>query len=95
VQPLLVIGENVGQAAQFVATGAAEAVLVAHSLAISGEVASKLNSAIVPESEYEPIDHGMALLKGATPPARSFDDFVRGPEGRKLLEASGFTVPKN
>ena len=95
VQPLLVIGENVGQAAVFAASGAAEVGLVAHSLSISGELAPKLNSAIVPESEHEPIDHGMALLKGAIPPARSFADFVRGPEGRKLLEASGFTVPKN
>jgi molybdate transport system substrate-binding protein len=94
VQPLLVIGENVGQAAQFVVTGAAEAGLVAQSLAVSGESAQKLDAAVVPESWHEPIDHGMALIKGATPQAQAFADYVRGPEGRKVLESSGFTVPK-
>jgi molybdate transport system substrate-binding protein len=94
VKPLLVVGENVGQAAQFVATGAAEAGLVAQSLAVSGESAPKLDSAVVPESWHEPIDHGMGLIKGATPQAKAFADYVRGPDGRKVLESSGFTVPK-
>ncbi len=39
VQPLLVIGENIGQAATFVSTGAAEVGFIAKSLAISKEIA--------------------------------------------------------
>lgn len=93
VQPLLVIGENVGQAAQFASTGAAEAGLVAQSLAMSAELAPKITSAVVPESWHEPIDHGMALIKGAGPTAKAFADFVRGPKGRAVLESSGFSVP--
>jgi molybdate transport system substrate-binding protein len=93
VQPLLVIGENVSQAAQFASTGAAEAGLVAKSLAISAELAPKIEAVVVPDGWHEPIDHGMALTKSATPAARAFADYVRGPEGRKALEAGGFSVP--
>ena len=95
IQPLLLIGEDVGEAAKFAANGAAQAGLIAYSLSISSELAPKLNSAIVSEGEHHPIDHGMAILKGTTPQARAFADFVYGPEGRKLLEASGFTVSTN
>jgi len=93
LQPLLVIGENVGQAATFVSTGAAEVGLIAQSLAISAELAPKLDSVVVPETTHEPIDHGMTLVKGASPEAKAFADFVRGPQGRAVLETSGFSVP--
>jgi molybdate transport system substrate-binding protein len=93
VQPLLVIGENVGQAAQFVSTGAAEVGLVAQSLAISTDLAPKITSAVVPEAWHEPIDQGMALVKDASSDAKAFADFVRGPNGRAVLETSGFSVP--
>jgi molybdate transport system substrate-binding protein len=93
VQPLLVTGENVGQAAQFASSGAAEAGLIAQSLAISAELAPKITAAVVPESWHEPIDHGMALIKGAGPTARAFSDFVGGPKGREVLQSNGFSVP--
>jgi molybdate transport system substrate-binding protein len=89
----IVLGENVGQAAQFAMTGAAEAGIVAQSLAVSAEMAPKITSAAIPESWHEPIDHGMALIKGAGEPARAFAAYVRGSEGRAVLERSGFSVP--
>ncbi len=46
-----------------------------------------------PASWHEPIDHGMAVIKDASPDAKAFADFVRGPQGREVLEASGFSVP--
>jgi molybdate transport system substrate-binding protein len=92
-QPLLVIGENIGQTATFVSTGAAEIGFIAKSLAISKEIEPKITSAVVPESWHEPIDHGLALIKGASPTAKEFVDYVRGPKGRAVLEASGFAVP--
>ena len=48
VQPLLVIGENIGQTATFVSTGAAEVGFIAKSLAISKEIAPKIDAAVVP-----------------------------------------------
>jgi molybdate transport system substrate-binding protein len=93
VQPLLVIGENIGQTATFVSTGAAEVGFIAKSLAISKEIEPKITSAVVPDSWHEPIDHGLALIKGASPTAKAFVDYARGPTGRAVLEASGFAVP--
>lgn len=93
IEPRLVIGENVGQAAQFASSGAAEAGLIAQSLAISAELAPNITAAVVRESWHEPIDHGMALIKGAGPTARAFSDFVRGPKGREVLQSNGFSVP--
>jgi molybdate transport system substrate-binding protein len=89
----IVLGENVGQAAQFATTGAADAGIVAQSLAVSAEMATKITSAVIPESWHAPIDHGMALIKGASEPARAFAAYVRGSEGRAVLERSGFSVP--
>ena len=93
VQPLLVVGENIGQTATFVSTGAAEVGFIAKSLAISKEIEPKITSAVVTDSWHEPIDHGLALIKGASPTAKAFVDYARGPKGRAVLEASGFAVP--
>lgn len=92
-EPLLVVGENIGQAATFVSTGAADVGFIARSLAISKEIGPKITSAVVPDSWHEPIDHGLALIKGASATAKSFVDYVRGPKGRAVLEDSGFAVP--
>jgi len=89
----IVTGENVGQAAQFITTGAADAGIIALSLAISPEMEPKVKFAVIPESWHEPIDHGMALIKGASAPARAFADYVTGPDGRAVLERGGFSVP--
>ena len=89
----LVLGENVGQAAQFATTGAAEAGIIAHPLAISAEMAPKITAALIPESWHQPIDHGMVVIKGAGEPARAFAEYVKGGEGRAILERNGFSVP--
>jgi molybdate transport system substrate-binding protein len=93
VQPLIVQGDNIGQAAQFITTGAAEAGMIAQSLALSAELGPKLTAAVLPESSHEPIDHGMAVLKGASDAAKAFAVYVRGPEARAVFEHDGFTVP--
>ena len=93
VQPLLVIGQNIGQAATFVSAGAAEVGFIAKSLTISKEIASKIDSAVIPGTWHEPIDHGMAVIKDASPEAKAFVDFVRGPQGSAVLDEAGFSVP--
>ncbi|KWT70235.1 Molybdenum ABC transporter, periplasmic molybdenum-binding protein ModA [Hyphomicrobium sulfonivorans] len=93
--PLIVTGENIGQTATFVSTGAADVGFIARSLAVSKELEPLINSASVNPEWYKPINHGMAVVKGASPDAKAFADFVRGPEGRGVLEANGFSVPKS
>jgi molybdate transport system substrate-binding protein len=93
IAPRLVLGENVGQAAQFATTGAAEAGINANSLAVASDIAPKIDAALIPAAWHQPIDHGMALLQGAGATARAFAAFVRGPEARAILERNGFSVP--
>lgn len=93
VEPRLVLGENVGQAAQFATTGAAEAGIIANSLAVSADIGPKLTAALVPETWHMPINHGMALLNGAGPTARAFAAYMRGEAARAILERNGFSVP--
>ena len=87
------LGENVGQAAQFATTGAAEAGIIAHSLAVSAELKPKITAALIPRRWHKPILHGMALVKGAGKAARDFAAFIKGKEARAILEANGFSEP--
>lgn len=93
ITPRLVLGENVGQAAQFASSGAVQAGIIANSLAIADQLAPKINAALIPQSFHQPIDHGMALIKGAGPVAHAFAAFVRGEQARAILERNGFSVP--
>ncbi|HWK37582.1 MAG TPA: molybdate ABC transporter substrate-binding protein [Hyphomicrobium sp.] len=93
VKPLLVTGENIGQTATFISTGAAEIGFIARSLAVSAELSPGIVSAVVPSSWHQPINHGLAVIKNAQPETKEFVDFVRGPQGREVLEANGFAVP--
>ena len=93
VKPLLVTGENIGQTATFISTGAAEIGFIARSLAVSAELSPGIVSAVVPSSWHQPINHGLAVIKDAPPETKEFVDFVRGPQGREVLEANGFAVP--
>lgn len=92
VQPRLAMGENIGQAAQFVASGAAQAGMMARSLAISPEISGRLQVFGVSKSLYTPIDHGMAVLNGARKEARAFAAFLEGPTVRDILIRGGFSV---
>lgn len=93
-QPLLVQGENIGQAAQYVTTGAAEVGLVAQSLLFAPDVASKVTQTAVNPSLYNPIRQSMALLKSATAPTKAFHDFLKTAEATAVFEKNGFNVPK-
>lgn len=94
VKPLLVQGENVGQAAQFITTGAAEVGLVAESLLVAPDVASKVQQAAVDPSAYKPIKQGASLLKGASDDAKAFYEYLKTDAATAVFEKTGFNVPK-
>lgn len=94
VQPLLVQGENIGQAAQYVTTGAAEVGLVAQSLLFAPDVASKVTQVPVNPTLYNPIRQGMALLKNASASTKAFHAFLKTPEASAVFEKNGFNIPK-
>jgi molybdate transport system substrate-binding protein len=93
VEPQLVLGENVAQAAQFVASGNADGGLIALSLALSPAVAARVDRAVVPADWHAPLVQSMALLPRAGDEARAFFDFLQGPEAQAIFAAQGYDLP--
>ena len=96
VQSKLVTGENVSQAASFVLSGAADAGIVAKSLALSPAATSQVRFVEVPAGDYPPLLQAMAVLKSAKNQqgAAQFASFMRGGDARQILKQFGFEVPE-
>jgi molybdate transport system substrate-binding protein len=97
VKDRLALGENVAQAAQFVQTSAADAGIIALSLALAPAMQSEGRYWEVPREAYPRLEQGGIILQWAhdAQAARSFRDFVLGPGGRSTLERYGFSLPGN
>jgi len=89
VKSKLVLGENISQAAQFVQSGAADAGIIARSLAASEPMAGG-RQWIVPQNLYPRLEQGAVLLKHGDGEARRFYDYLQSPESRKVFEKYGF-----
>jgi len=96
VQPKLVFGENIAQAAQFVQSGAADIGILALSLAIAPKMAEMGSYWEVPLDAYPKLEQGGVILKSAKniEGARAFRDFVLGEQGRAILKHYGFFLPQ-
>jgi molybdate transport system substrate-binding protein len=94
VRPRLVFGENIGQAAQFVQTGAADIGILALSLAQAPALAATGRTYEVPQASYPPLDQGGVILNHAhnRAAALAFRAFLRSPEGVAILRRYGFTA---
>jgi len=90
VRPALVLGENISQAAQFAQSGADEVGIIALSLAQSEPLKQSGRYWIIPQSMHPPLDQAAVLLKGATPAARSFHEWLKSPEVKAILQRYGF-----
>ena len=93
IQPALVLGENVSQAAQFAASGSAEAGIFAYSLAIAPAIARAGTFTLLPESLHEPLRQRMVLTRKAGDAARAFYAHLQQPAARSILRRHGFTLP--
>jgi molybdate transport system substrate-binding protein len=91
-QARLVLGENVAQATQFVASGAAQAGFTALSLAIAPEVAAATRHAPVPAHLHAPLRQRMVLLKTARPQTQQLYLYLQTQAVRKQLLSMGFGV---
>lgn len=96
VKDKLVWGENVSQAAQFVASGAADIGIVALSLAMAPSMQAAGTFWEVPASAHQPIEQGAVVLAGAGNPAaaQAFLDYLKAPEARAIMERYGFVLPR-
>jgi molybdate transport system substrate-binding protein len=86
IQPFLVFGENVSQAAQFATTGAAQAGIIAYALALAPELAARGSYVLLDNALHEPLRQRLVLLRDAGGVARDFRAFVLSPAGRAVLE---------
>ena len=93
VQPKLVFGENISQAAQFVQSGNAQAGIVALSIALSPAMKNGQRWS-VPVDQYAAIEQAAVILKTANDKeaARAFLGFVSSDAGRRTLATYGFAI---
>jgi molybdate transport system substrate-binding protein len=94
VEPKLVLGENISQAAQFVESGNADAGLIPLSL-IKGMRTPGMFVEL-PKDSYPAIEQAAVIRKSAQnrDGADAFLKFLKSDEGRRLLRAYGFAEPQ-
>ena len=91
LQTKIVRGENVGQSYQFIHSGAATLGFVSLSQIIGQGQRSRGAYWLVPQKLYTPIEQQAVLLTD-NKAAREFLVFVRSDAGKKIIEASGYSV---
>lgn len=92
VEGKLVLGENIAQTLQFIQSGAADAGIVAMSLAIAPSVRGQGRYWEIPLDAYPKMEQGGVILKDS-PDAREFRSWLLAPDGRGILKRYGFYLP--
>jgi molybdate transport system substrate-binding protein len=95
VQPKIVLGENISQAAQFVQSGNADVGIIALSLALAPKAKEAGVYAEVPAGSYPPIEQAAVILKASKNKtvARDFLAFLQRPEIVRIMQSFGFEMP--
>jgi molybdate transport system substrate-binding protein len=93
----LVLGENISQTASFVVSGAADAGIVALSLAIAPTMKNKGRYVEIAASEYPPLRQACVILKASQnkEPARRFLQFLQSAATAEAFRHYGFQVPNH
>ncbi len=94
LQPYLVLGENVSQAAQFATSGSAVGGIVALSLVKTPQVESRVNYVMLPDALHQPLRQRMVLMKNAGPVAKDFYRYLQQPAARAVFQRYGFELPQ-
>lgn len=96
VKPRLVMGENVAQAFQFIATGNAEVGFVAYAQIITLPRARAGSACLVDAALYPPIrQHALLLKRGAgNKAAEGFVHYLQGERAIRMLIDAGYAVPR-
>lgn len=95
VQPRLVIGENIAQAAQFVQTGNAQLGIVSLATVRAPKMAGVGRYHLISDAGVAPIEQGAIVTRAGAgqPLAARFVRFLASPSARAILERNGFGVP--
>lgn len=97
VQPQLVFGESIGQASQYILSGACDIGFTAKAAVLAPETAKKGRWVDVSPSLYSPIaqaavitDFGQAMQQEES---RQFLDFLFSPEASQIFKRYGYKLP--
>jgi len=96
IQPHLVTGQSIGQAWQFVASGNAEAGLLAYAQVVATQPLRGKWWKIDPPL-HEPILQQAVALKSTPHPEAAVQllDFLKGPEAHMIMIRFGYLIPEN
>jgi len=93
LQGRVVLGENVGQAAQFALSGSVDAALLPYSLAIDPVLLESGQFQILDMDWYAPIRQRMVLLKNAGRTATALYDFISSETAQQIIRNYGYALP--
>jgi molybdate transport system substrate-binding protein len=95
VKDRLVLGENISQAASFVASGSADVGIVALALALSPNMKDKGRYVEVPATDYPAIQQACVIMRSSKnkDTARQFLKFIQSSSMKAFFQKYGFTVP--
>jgi molybdate transport system substrate-binding protein len=93
LRPKFVLGENISQAFGFVRSGAADAGIIALSLALAPEARGQGRYWEIPVDQYPQIEQGGMIVKDS-PRARAFRAFLSGVQAKGILRQYGFSAPE-
>jgi molybdate transport system substrate-binding protein len=96
VQPKLVFGDNLDQAAHFAYSGATQAGILSLSLARGPTMHQQGRYWLVPAELHPPLAQAGVILSWAKEKeaARQLRDFLRSETGRTMLQRQGYDLPK-
>lgn len=95
VQTRLVMGENIAQTLQFVASTSANAGFVAKSMLLADSSIKSACQWEIPNDLYDPINQKMVVLKQAKgkPAVIAFWKFMQSPEAAVIIRDNGYDLP--
>ncbi|MBK9606293.1 MAG: molybdate ABC transporter substrate-binding protein [Betaproteobacteria bacterium] len=93
IEPRLVLGENVSQAAQFAVSGSAQGGIFALSLARAPAFGNAGSYVLVPQELHQPLKQRMVLTRKAGDVAREFYAYMQQPAARTVFRKYGFALP--
>ncbi|DAB40076.1 MAG TPA: molybdate ABC transporter substrate-binding protein [Sulfurovum sp. UBA12169] len=99
IKSKLVMGENISQTAGFIANGAADAGIIALSLACAPAIANSDHNAyyLIDDRLHDPLTQGYGITKAGSslPLARKFYDFMETKEAIESMKKYGFSASSN
>jgi molybdate transport system substrate-binding protein len=95
IRDKLVFGENIAQTAQYVQSGAADIGVIALSLALNKELASKGGYALIPTESHSPLEQAYVITKHGegNALASDFAAYMATPDARHIMTRYGFILP--